>query len=92
MELGAVRRSAAVNIPEYVTLGFRVCWVYAWGEIAGLWDFLVFWLVPSHSFPKYLHQFTLSPGINEVSGCLLDVVRLVRFGSSAECNLHFSHS
>lgn len=42
MELWAITRSAAVNVPEYVTLGVHVCWVYAWGEIAGLWDFLVF--------------------------------------------------
>ena len=39
---GLLTRSAAVNIPEYVTLGVRVCWVHAWGETAGLWDFLVF--------------------------------------------------
>ena len=40
---GLFTRSAAVNIAEYVALGVHVCWVYAWGEIAGLWDFLVFW-------------------------------------------------
>ena len=42
MQFWAVVRSAAVNIPEYITLGVHVCRVYAWGGNAGWWDLLMF--------------------------------------------------